>query len=131
MSKKTDSQVFFPKGKKIEIAGEKFEIKPFVLKTRNKVLNIITEVLADISQNNTGLAKATQAELTMLMVKSAGSKLIDLYQIVLDKDKEWLENNIMLKDEINIITAIWEINDIPFFVEQVKSLTKKTTLEKR
>jgi len=107
--------VFFPEGKKIKVAGEQFTIMPFVLRTRTKVLRILTEVCLEVAKKNTQL---TPAE----FITAAGDRLIEVYEIVLDKPKEWLEEKITLADELEIIMAIIEVNDIPFLLSQVKNL---------
>jgi len=124
-SKKTDEEVFYPDGIDIEIAKEKFNIKPFVLKNRLIVLKIIGEVIKDFNFQQKDMAKLTQGDMISLLIEVAGGKLIDIYQVVLGKEKEWLENNVTLKDEFKIIKAISEVNDISFLVQQAKVLTKR------
>lgn len=110
---------FFPEGKKVTVAGEEFTIMPFVLRTRTKILRILTEVCLELSKKNIQeSAPLTPAEL----ITTAGDRLIEIYEIVLDKPKEWLEEKITLADEVEIITAIIEVNNIPFLLSQVKNL---------
>ena len=120
-----DPKIFYPDGKAIEVAQEKFTIMPFVLKTRMKVLKVVSSVISELAKSKQDTQDMTQAKLTMILINSAGDKLAEIYEIVLNKDREWCEKKITLKDEVNILVAISEVNDLPFLVEQVKNLTAK------
>lgn len=125
---KTDMEIFEPKGKEIEIAGKKFVIMPFVLKTRTKIIRIIFEIITEITKANPGLnaeEMKDKPEATMLLISAAGDKLGDIYEIVLEQPREWIDNMIQLKDEIALINIIWELNDFPFLVAEVRKLIQK------
>lgn len=126
MQMSNDSKIFYPEGKPIEVGKEKFTIKPFVLKTRMKVLKVVSSVISELANSKQDTKNITQPKLIMILINSAGDKLIEIYEIVLNKERKWLEDNITLKDEVIILTAISEVNDLPFLVEQVKSLAAKT-----
>ena len=117
-----DLETFFPEGKNIKIAGQDFNIQPFVLKNRTKVLRILSEVFAEMAKNN--MQEMSQASAVTSFVNIAGDKLVEIYQIVLGKDAEWLGDNVQLKDEIAIIQAVLEVNDIPFLISQIKGIMK-------
>ena len=121
--KKSDKEIFFPEGKEIEVAGKKFRIKPFVLKNRIKVLNILAHVLKSTAMKPVG-QKLSHGDVVVVLINTAGEKLIDIYELVLGAEKDWMNDNIQLKDEMTIIEAIAEVNDIPFLVERAKALAK-------
>ncbi len=122
---KSDEEVFYPEGIDIEVAGEKFNIKPFVLKNRIIVLRVIGEVIKDYNLQQKGIKDLPQGELISLLINAAGGRLVDIYEVVLGKEKAWLGDKITLKDEFKIIKAVLEVNDISFLVKQAKSLTEK------
>jgi hypothetical protein len=122
---------FYPDGKKIKVANEEFTIKPFVLRTRTEVLKIFADIFLALSKLNPGLTKEQilkdpEARNSMILglIGVAGDKLVDIYEKTLAKDRDWLLDNVQIKDEVAIIVAIWEVNDVPFLVEQVSSLVK-------
>ena len=124
-SEQKDDQIFYPEGKPITVAGEKFKIKPFVLENRIKVLRVIGEVIKSLSGQGQDLGKMAQGDIISLLINSAGEKLIDIYEIVLGKEQEWLKKKVQIKDELAIIEAVLEVNDINFLLQQVKSLATK------
>ena len=124
-SKKTDEEIFYPEGIDIKVAGEDFNIKPFVLKNRLVVLRIVGEVIKDYNTQQKDIKELNQGDLISLLITAAGGRLIDVYVVVLGKEKEWLEENITLKDEFKILKAISEVNDISFLLQQAKALTKR------
>jgi hypothetical protein len=118
----------YPEGKKIVVGGEEFVVKPFVLKNRTKVLRIVVEVLKEYLLASPGVTAETlkdvkvSSELMFKMVSLAGDRLIEVYEIVLGKDQEWLNDNVQLTDEFEILRAVSEVNDLPFLFQQAKSL---------
>ena len=127
-------QTMYPDGKKINILGEEFTIKPFVLRTRAKVLQIIAEICANIAKSNPGLSTKINPEdlpkLSQTLITAAGEKLADLYEVVLGKPKEELLDKLTIGEEVVLIRAIMEVNDLPFLFAQVKELiaqAKKTS----
>lgn len=122
---KNDENTFFPKGIDVVVGKEKFNIKPFVLKNRLVVIRIIGEIIKDYNVQQKDLKSLTQGDLISLLINVAGERLIDIYKVVLGKDKAWLEDHVTIKDEFSIIKAVLEVNDISFLVQQAKSLTAK------
>ena len=121
------NSAFTPNTKKITVAGKEFEIKPFVIRTRTKFLKIVFEIFKDLSEKRTELKldniqaqNATQ--LVPILAEVAGERLVDIYLLVIDEPREWMENNIQIKDEVAIIEAILEVNDISFLAAQVKKI---------
>ena len=122
-------ETYDPKGKEISIAGEKFVVKPFVLRNRTKVLRILYEVFSAVAKEAPDL-KANDFKAASLMIPLlidvAGDKLIEIYEIVLNKPRAWLDTRLMIKDEVALIEAVLEVNDLPFLLQRVKNLTQKT-----
>jgi len=127
-------QTMFPDGKKINIMGAEFTVMPFVLRTRAKVLQIISDICVSISKANPGMSTKIKPEdlpgLSQTLITAAGEKLVDIYEIVLGKTKDELLDKLTLAEEIVLIRAIMEVNDLPFLFSQVKELiaqAKKTS----
>lgn len=121
------NSVFEIKTKKVIVAGKEFEIKPFVLRTRTKFLKILFEIFGELAKkrkelNLDDVQLQNTAQLVPALIESAGDRLIDIYALVLNEEKAWMEENIQIKDEIAIIEAIMEVNDISFLVSQVRSV---------
>jgi hypothetical protein len=119
----SDLNTFYPEGKKISVAGEEFAIKPFVLKNRTKVLRIISETLLEVKKAMPD-AKETDPGFIPAFINVAGERVIEIYEIALSRPREWIEENITLKNEVEILTAISEVNDLPFLFRQVAGLLK-------
>ena len=135
----SDLITFFPEGKEVKIAGQMFKIKPFVLKNRTKVLRIIAEAIfkikADMPKDTSdkeALAKMidTDPAAIMKLIETAGENLKEVYEIVLEKPREWLEENIQLTDELIILQTISEVNNLPFLWTQVAGVLKGLALKK-
>jgi len=124
---KNDEEIFYPIGKKVIINKDEFIIMPFVLKNRTKVLKIFVEIFSDFMNLNPQIKKddINLSNFILDFINIAGERLIEIYKIVLNKDNDWLNNNIQLKHEIEIISAIFELNEIPFLIRQVKQLIEK------
>lgn len=125
MSDNKDLETLYPEGKPITIKGEEFKIKPFVLRNRIKVVAMIADVFVEMAKNNPGLGAAGTNATLIAFINTAGEKVVDLYALVLGKDKEWLMDNVSLKEEILILSAILEVNDFPFLVSQAKAMMNK------
>ena len=118
-------KTFFPEGMKIRIGKEEFIIKPFVLRVRTEILRIIAEICLDISREMPNISKDPKnidIKKLPVFIQLAGDKLVDIYVIVLGKDKEWLLDNVQLGDEIKILQAIAKVNDLPFLWSQIRML---------
>ena len=127
-SKKTDEEIFYPEGIDIKIAGEDFNIRPFVLKNRLVVLRIVGEVIKDYNAQQKDIKELNQGDMISLLITAAGGRLIDVYVVVLGKEKAWLEENVTLKDEFRILKAVSEVNDISFLLQQAKALTARAKI---
>ena len=123
-SSKDEVEIMLPQGKLIRIAGKDFVIKPFVIKNRLYFIRIVAEaVLGLVNDNKT---------LNILNIMDVmGEKIVDIYVIVLGEKKEWLEQNVTIKEETVIVDTILEVNDIDFLVERVKAIMGKVKKEKK
>lgn len=121
MSTDKELEILYPEGKSISIGGESFSIKPFVLKNRTKVVRIFAEVFSELGAHKE-IATAGNIEVITRFIDTAGTRLIDIYELITGKDKEWLGDNLTLKQEVELINAVMEINDFPFLVGQVQKM---------
>ena len=112
-----DLKIFLPEGREVVIAGEKFTIMPFVLRNRTKVLRILADIFKELSTHD--LTSASQAGMVNLFIDLAGDRLVEIYEMVIPKNREWLESHVQLKDEVAIIKAVIELNDFPFLMSQI------------
>lgn len=128
---KSDSEIFYPKGKIINIAGKEFTILPFVLKNRIKFVRILSDALLKASVDYPNLQNTGLAQIASLLISIAGEKLIEIYELVLNESKEWLMENVKLRDESEIITAILEVNEIPLLVGQIVESARKIAEQKK
>jgi len=123
------SEVFFPEGRKITIAGKDVTVRPFVLRNRILAIRLLADAAMEVQKGNPGITKEQlladpdlQATVLNVLVNSAGERLVDLYVLATGEDRKWLQDHVLIKDEIALFSAIWEENDIPFLIGQVKSL---------
>lgn len=124
------NSAFIPKTKKITVAGEEFEIKPFVIRTRTKFLKIVFDIFKELADKRTELKlddiqMKNAMQMVPVLIQAAGERLIDVYELVISEPREWMIDNIQIKDEVAIIEAILEVNDISFLVSQVKSISQQ------
>lgn len=117
-----DMQTMVLTGKEITIAGEVFVIKPFVIRNRTKVLQIVAETFSGIA-SNPNLKDSNNADVINQFVNIAGDKIIDLYQMVLiGKDRDWIQDNVTIPNEIELVSIIWEINQFPLLQSQFQTI---------
>lgn len=127
-----DLDVFFPEPRIIKIADREtreiltFEIREFVFENRTKFVKIISQIFADLAKQK-NIKDMSQAEAISMLIDIAGDKLADIYMLVLDKPLEWVKKNITLKNEVDILTAVLEVNEIPFLVSQIRKVIQKSS----
>lgn len=124
----TESKTLFPDPKLVEIGDRdtkeicKFEINEFYFENRIKFIKIVTSIFKDVFKSDEDLRVTENIQLAGRLVEVAGERMLDIYEIVLDKPKEWIKRNLTLKKEIELISAILEVNDIPFLISQSRKL---------
>lgn len=127
----TDEQIFFKEAVILRIPNretkevEEFKIEEFVFENRVKALKILTDVFRNLSQSRDQLDKLSNTEIVNVLIEVAGLKLGDLYSLVLNRDIEWVKKNLTLKYEVQLLTAIMEVNEIPFLLSQIQKSIKK------
>jgi len=119
-------EIFYPEAREITVGGKKLFIKPFVLKNRTKVLRILSELYRKFLEANP-VAQNGAVNITSAtdILEIAGDKLIEIYEIVLEQPRQWLDENITMNDEMAIIQAVIEINNFPLLVRQALKLLPK------
>lgn len=120
MSKGSDHDKMYPKGKEVEIRGEKFVIKPFVLKNRIVVIRLFSDLIQEISKDPE-LKTSSDQQTIMKLINAAGDRMIEVYRAVIDKPDDWLME-MDLKDELTLLEAIKEENDLDFLLQKINSL---------
>lgn len=117
----SDTKLFVNNTEELTIEKETFQIKPFTIRQRTKLLGFISEfakaVQSDPEKNDINDVSSISESIVLMF----GNKLIDIYVIVLNKDKDWIETNVTINDEINIIHIIWRVNNLSFLFGKIKN----------
>ena len=121
-----DLEVLDPSGKKVSIGGKEFVVKPFVLRNRIKFVKIVSQVITSLGTSINEEIKAAPMKSIPILIEVAGERLVEVYQLVLGAESEWLQDNMTVKNEVEVLSAIFEVNDIPFIVRRVQELLPKT-----
>lgn len=123
----SDTEIFYPKGKDIVIAEKKFNIQPFVVKNRIKFVRIIADVMTTVAKvaNVSSINASNATSIIPILFDVAADRLPEIYEIVLNKDREWIENSVTIEGEVDIIKAIIEVNNIPLIWGQIQGLMKQ------
>jgi len=123
---KSDIDIITRKGIQVEVFGKKKEIKPFVLRNRIIVVKTITSILKGILNSNPEILQSNDAlAIGTVVVQEAGDKLIGIYAVILEETEEFILDNLVMKEEIALIEAVMEVNDLPFLISQVQRILKK------
>ncbi len=124
------------------IAGREIKIKPFVLRNRATVIRTLFEIYVAVSKNRPDISpddlkemaegKTSTAGLGLIpvLIDASEGKLVDLYVAATGQPKEWLLDSVQISDEVEIIKAILEVNDIRPLISQVKSLVQGINAKK-
>lgn len=113
MATKVD-EVFIPEIKEVYVGKEKFEVGPLVRAKYGKLINIFAELVLNLDQEILENAEDNIPDLISVISEEA---LLKLYSAVLDKDEEWVNNNLLISQEIKLFGVILEVNDIEMIVE--------------
>ena len=100
----------------IIIKGETFLVKPFLFKNRSEFIKTVLGMFSKIKD------LGGEAEIISAFVDASSDKMGKIYSMVLDKSTEWIQD-ITLKNEVELIAAILEVNDLPFLLSRMKELT--------
>ncbi|OEG63389.1 MAG: hypothetical protein BHK79_09000 [Halanaerobium sp. MDAL1] len=127
MSTKVD-EVLMPETKEVYVGKEKFEVGPLVRAKYGKLINVFAELVMNLDQEVLENAEDHIDELITIISDQA---LLKLYAAALDKDEEWVNNNLLLPQEIKLFSVILEVNDIESIIENfTKVLRKKAVIQK-
>ncbi len=127
MSNKTD-EVLIPEIRKVVIGSEEFEIGPLVRAKYKKLIDVFAELAVTIDlEKLDDIQKDPEAMKYILNIVSDDA-LMELYAVTLEKRKKWIDNNILLHQEIELLTKIVEVNDVEKIVENFLLAVKKKQL---
>jgi hypothetical protein len=127
LSTKVD-EVLMPETKEVYVGKEKFEVGPLVRAKYGKLINVFAELVMNLDQEVLENAEDHIDELITIISDQA---LLKLYAAALDKDEEWVNNNLLLPQEIKLFSVILEVNDIESIIENfTKVLRKKAVIQK-
>lgn len=113
--KKTEISVF----DRDEHIYKKFFVQEFVLRDRIILLKTISDLLSDLRREIPDLLNAPYDLIGMKIVEISADRLLPIYSKLSGQNEEWLRNNLTVRNEIQIISAILEVNDIPFLLGQI------------
>lgn len=115
MEEKTFDEVFFQEDSvEVKVGDETFKVMTLVRKQYTAIIqlaatltfNLNEDILDNLEENIGVIAQLVSDEL-----------LLEIYEAVLEKDKEWINNNMRLSQEVKLLTAIFKTNDIKELVE--------------
>jgi hypothetical protein len=142
MSKKekTMDEVFFQEESiKVEIGVKEeekkvFEVTTLVRKQYTSIIQLAATLAINLEEDVLDNIEEHIGVITHLI---SDELLLKIYGVVTSEDKEWINNNMTMSQEINLLTAIFKTNDIKELVQNfttaltlVKSLIRKTKNKK-
>ena len=110
---KTD-KVLIPDKKEVYVGKEKFEVEPLVRAKYQKLIYVFVELIINLDDEVLNNVEENIGQLISVVSEDA---LMQLYEVVLDKDREWINNNMLMNQELKLFEAIIELNDIESLVE--------------
>lgn len=125
-----DLETFYPEGNIVKIVDKatkeqlSFSISEFTLKNRIVFVRLIAHVMKKVFADPNAVKGMKDSEMIVRLIESAGDKLGEVYAALLGKPLEWCQENITLKNEVDLIKAIVEVNDIPLLLSQVQAMIK-------
>jgi hypothetical protein len=142
MSKKekTMDEVFFQEESiKVEIGVKEeekkvFEVTTLVRKQYTSIIQLAATLAINLEEDVLDNIEEHIGVITHLI---SDELLLKIYGVVTSEDKEWINNNMTMSQEINLLTAIFKTNDIKELVQNfttaltlVKSLIRRTKNKK-
>ncbi|QGH73028.1 MAG: hypothetical protein [Siphoviridae sp. ctCJE6] len=127
----TDAEIFFKEPVKIQVPNKKnrvvetIEVEELTLKNRGKFLSVVSSILIDLNQKFPNLQEMPLNNVIPAFIDVSEGRLVEIYEIVTGRSREWLEENLTLRREIDLLKAIVEVNDIPFLAGQIRQLIPK------
>jgi len=127
LSTKVD-EVLMPETKEVYVGKEKFEVGPLVRAKYGKLINVFAELVMNLDQE---ILENAEEHIDELITIISDQALLKLYAAALDKEEEWINNNLLLPQEIKLFSVILEVNDIESIIENfTKVLRKKAVIQK-
>lgn len=125
--------VLFPEPAEVTIGrGEEaktFEILPLVRKKYKKLLKMFGDIVQDLMAGNAdsfaGIDLNKLEENIVPLIDLMGDKMLDIYVLVLNVDTEWLDDNMLAHQEMDLVTAIFEQNDIGSIAKNFRKMASK------
>ena len=114
--------------REIRVGKENFTITPLVKAQYSSIIKLAVslavslddEVLNDLTGNIGALVNVVSDKL-----------LLEVYSVVLDKEQDWINNNMYLKQESDLLLAIIEMNDIQGLVKNFMKALKVMKIENK
>lgn len=120
-------QAFFPQSKTITIYDQEvnkpisFEVREFTFQNRLEFVKIIAKIFTNLAKNRPEVKFAnSDSEVIAFLLETAGREILEIYVLVSGLSKEFLEKNLTLKKEVEILSAIFEVNDLPLVLSQIQ-----------
>ncbi len=131
--KKTKEEILFPEPIEVTVGYGKekrsYEVMPLVRKKYKKMFKVVGSVVKDLAlQEEVGEEAIDLDNLggsIPQILETAGDKLGEIYSMVLGEDLEWLEDHMLPSQEMDIIVAIFEQNDLADIVKNFKKMAAK------
>lgn len=118
-----DLNTFYPEGIAVKISDREFRVKPFVLKNRTKFVRVVADLMKEFVDGEFDFKNAPKGQAFMQIIEIAGDRLIDIYELVLEGvDRDWMNNHITIPDEVEVLSAIYEVNNIPLLLGQIQKV---------
>ena len=125
-------QVFFPQSKTITIYDNQnqksitFEVKEFTFQNRLEFIKVIAKIFSNLAKNRPEVKFANNdSEVIAFLLETAGKDILEIYVLASGLTKEFLEKNLTLRKEVEILTAILEVNDLPLVLGQIQRQLKQ------
>ncbi len=129
-NKEKKERAIFPDPVVIEIGvgenSETFPIGPLVRKKYNKVFQIVGSIAQGlVAGDTTGIDMDNIMNSIGAFIALAGESLTQIYEIVLDKPVDWIEENMTMAQEFALIEAIFEQNDVEEIVRNFQGMVRR------
>ena len=125
-------QAFFPQSKTITIFDTEhnksitFEVKEFTFQNRLEFIKVIAKIFSNLAKNRPEVKFANNdSEVIAFLLETAGKDILEIYVLASGLTKEFLEKNLTLRKEVEILTAILEVNDLPLVLGQIQRQLKQ------
>lgn len=127
MSEKTVDKVLLNKTVSVVVGEKEFKIGPLVRAKYQKLINVLAELALQIDREK---LDNPEKNINYFITLISDDVLMKLYEVALDRDKEWINNNLRLNQELKLFAAILEINDIEAIVENFIRLIRGKVMAK-